>query len=505
MHRTSRRSLAAAASFLLAMRPALGAAFDQKITDWSTPTSGPYQLGTELAVDGTTALIGARDGIKVHRDFGSGWVLNQTLVVATIYDQVPKIALQGDLAVFGAFDEDWDPFDYFHEGAAYVYRRSGGGTWTQEVRLAVGSDSAGFSRSVAIGTDRLLIGTQNQGAYVYGWNGAAWVLEQQLLISSPPTLTGSPVAWAGDRALVGSADGIFVFEHTGPPLTPWLPVQLLVPSGGCPYCGSGGFEPTLDADGDVAVVGVRGDGEAGALAGAVYAFRRVGSSFEEEQKILGAAAGDRFGTAVALHGNALLVTSSGRGAHHRWNGSDWVEVESLLPAPVPQSYGRAAALGTAQAFVSAPDEGPPWSSSSAFGAVYAWDLALCGDGTLDATEQCDDGNLMSGDGCNATCTFEGGCSNGLDDDGDVLVDYPADPGCQNAGGTENPKCQNGLDDDADGKVDFDGGAAANGGVPIAPADPQCTVAWKTKEAAPPCGLGAELVLLAGLTLLRRRA
>src|SRR6185295_8514255 len=30
----------------------------------------------------------------------------------------------------------------------------------------------------------------------------------------------------------------------------------------------------------------------------------------------------------------------------------------------------------------------------------------CGDGILQAGEQCDDGNLKDGDGCSATCTLE---------------------------------------------------------------------------------------------------
>jgi cysteine-rich repeat protein len=30
----------------------------------------------------------------------------------------------------------------------------------------------------------------------------------------------------------------------------------------------------------------------------------------------------------------------------------------------------------------------------------------CGDGYTDAGEQCDDGNLISGDGCSSTCTIE---------------------------------------------------------------------------------------------------
>jgi large repetitive protein len=33
----------------------------------------------------------------------------------------------------------------------------------------------------------------------------------------------------------------------------------------------------------------------------------------------------------------------------------------------------------------------------------------CGDGHVDAGEQCDDGNTTSGDGCSATCTLEPVC------------------------------------------------------------------------------------------------
>ena len=35
-----------------------------------------------------------------------------------------------------------------------------------------------------------------------------------------------------------------------------------------------------------------------------------------------------------------------------------------------------------------------------------FESVLCGDGVLDATEECDDGNLSSGDGCYATCDLE---------------------------------------------------------------------------------------------------
>lgn len=51
------------------------------------------------------------------------------------------------------------------------------------------------------------------------------------------------------------------------------------------------------------------------------------------------------------------------------------------------------------------------------------------------------------------------CDNGLDDDGDLLVDYPADDGCysrddlsEGLGSVES--CRNGVDDDGDGFTDF---------------------------------------------------
>lgn len=91
------------------------------------------------------------------------------------------------------------------------------------------------------------------------------------------------------------------------------------------------------------------------------------------------------------------------------------------------------------------------------------------------------------------------CSDGIDQDGDGLFDFPSDPGCESVHATiENPKCDDDLDNDGDGAIDWDGGAGM--GTP----DPQCPIAYKNKE-APACGAGAEIVLaMAGLGALRRR-
>jgi len=96
------------------------------------------------------------------------------------------------------------------------------------------------------------------------------------------------------------------------------------------------------------------------------------------------------------------------------------------------------------------------------------------------------------------------CDDGLDNDGDGLTDFPADPGCKDATGLrEEPQCDDGLDNDGDGRVDWDGGG-------IATADPQCAAGWGTTEegrrAPPPgCGVGPELSLIVlALWCLRRR-
>ena len=67
--------------------------------------------------------------------------------------------------------------------------------------------------------------------------------------------------------------------------------------------------------------------------------------------------------------------------------------------------------------------------------------SLCGNGQLDSNEECDDGNLSSGDGCNASCRWE--CPNSRsyaqvcgvddqDDDGnDCDAEGPGNSGCSN--------------------------------------------------------------------------
>jgi len=114
-----------------------------------------------------------------------------------------------------------------------------------------------------------------------------------------------------------------------------------------------------------------------------------------------------------------------------------------------------------------------------------------------------------GNGCDIGSFESNACSNGIDDDGDGLIDHPADPGCKDVlASREHALCQDGQHNDGDNLMDFDGGASWNGGVPITAPDPHCIgKPYRNNEKA--CGLGFEvapaLVLSAALGGRRHRS
>jgi MYXO-CTERM domain-containing protein/uncharacterized repeat protein (TIGR01451 family) len=110
--------------------------------------------------------------------------------------------------------------------------------------------------------------------------------------------------------------------------------------------------------------------------------------------------------------------------------------------------------------------------------------------------QCEDGIDNDGDGLidypsdpgcsspidNSETDVKPQCSDGIDNDGDNLIDYPADPGCSSP--TDNteagpPACSDGVDNDGDGLIDY-------------PADPGCTSPSDVDETSyPACSDGLD--------------
>jgi len=126
-----------------------------------------------------------------------------------------------------------------------------------------------------------------------------------------------------------------------------------------------------------------------------------------------------------------------------------------------------------------------------------------------------DGDLLVDFPADPQCTSPGDrseeadCSDGLDNDGDGHTDYPADPECTDGSDlSELADCSNGFDDDGDGETDYpadsgcrtpgsqsekpacDDGIDNDGDLAVDTADPQCVNASDTSERVD-CNDGAD--------------
>jgi hypothetical protein len=142
---------------------------------------------------------------------------------------------------------------------------------------------------------------------------------------------GSGVAAWGDYVAIGApgedsstdagldnaatdSGAVYIFHRVG---SSWAQTQLLK---GAAITGQRRFGNAVAMERDVLVIGAQGDGARGADAGASYVFRLdpVSGRWQQEQRLTAsdARAGDRFGTAVAVSGDRLVVGATGhdRGA-----------------------------------------------------------------------------------------------------------------------------------------------------------------------------------------------
>ncbi|MCH8253638.1 MAG: FG-GAP repeat protein, partial [Planctomycetes bacterium] len=331
---------------------------EQKLTA-SDPDSGDG-FGYSVSISGDVALIGSISdedaGINsgsayVYRFDGSTWVEEQKLTPsdADANDWFGiSLSISGDVAVVGArFDDDACPENPLCEsGSAYVYRFNGR-TWVEEQKLTA-SDATqgdGFGRGVSVSGDVAVVGAYldddaggNSGsAYVYRFDGSAWIEEQKLTASD------------------GAASDLFGIS--------------------------------VSVSGDVAVIGAVFDDDAGSWSGSAYVYRFNGSAWVEEQKLTAsdAAAGDRYGNSVSISGNVVVVGShnddgagfdSGSAYLYRFDGSTWVEARKLTAsdAAPDDRFGYSVAISGGVVVVGSYKDDDPFGEdpTSNSGSVYAF-------------------------------------------------------------------------------------------------------------------------------------
>jgi hypothetical protein len=317
------------------------------------------------------------------------------------------LSSDGDTALVGAPQDEYS-------GAAYVFTRSGS-TWTEQAKLTPAGEkgtSIGFGASVALSADgsTALVGAPGYGARV----GAAWAFKRSGTgaWSEQRKLTGGGVesegqfgsslalSADGDIALIGSPDeyrvingkgvygagAVYPFARTGstwapqgPPLTgseEVYPEQYAVINGS-----AFGDSIALSADGSTAVIGGPQDN---GYSGAVWTFTRSGKVWTQQGKKLTAQA-DGFGESVALSadGSTALVGAPFQNgfAGAAWvlsrTGHEWSKQAKLTGTPAEFAYfGSSLALSEngSTALIGSPTEddyvGAAWLFSRT-GAVWS--------------------------------------------------------------------------------------------------------------------------------------
>ena len=168
----------------------------------------------------------------------------------------------------------------------------------------------------------------------------------------------------------------------------WLERQVVVTADGAPGDGVG---RSVAIFGDAALVGAPGDDDKGADSGSAYLYKRVPATtaglpayWGSPQKLVAAdgAAGDAFGSAVALSAGIALVgapadddqgTNSGAVYVFALNGSTWAQQQKLVPSDMQSNdqFGSALLISETTAVIGAPFQSA--ASSAEVGAAYAFD------------------------------------------------------------------------------------------------------------------------------------
>jgi len=317
-----------------------------------TSTGAFDQLGTSVALDGDLALAGVplddivgiadAGSAVVYRRIGSTWHVEQQLTASDASEDDAfglSLDLDGDRAVVAAWKARGE------RGQAYVFDRDpADGRWSQVSRLQAADGSRGdeFGVSVGLDGDRVAVAARGGSvAYVFERDAGQWTetatLDPQQSPGAGPWLSGA-AAVSGDRIAIGypgDPDGGSVTVMLQQPDGSWAVESVLRESAAA----DGSFGFALHLDDDLLVVGSPDDNGTADSTGAVWVYRRSGSSWTLEQRLLDpdGGTGDRFGFAVTHDGSTLAAGAlgadgdDGRILVFTSQGGTWDLVQSIGP------------------------------------------------------------------------------------------------------------------------------------------------------------------------------
>ena len=350
-------------------------------------SAGAKELGTSVAVDGDTAVVGSPGAEKVVVFVRSGatWTQQQALTAgnAAVGDRFGQaVGISGNTIIVGAPFEDSNSAaapandGSIDSGAAYVFVRVGT-TWTQQQYLKASNISPGdhFGTAVAVSGDLAIVGAPYEAALAVGVNPA------------------------GDNESYPGAGAAYTFARTG---SAWAQEARIKASNDYYYWY---FGSSVAIDGTTAVVGAPGEGSTGVgvngvktgpytaySSGAAWVYLRTGPGAWTNQANMKAPInhnGDNFGAAVAIMGQGIVIGAppANKAYVYGRSGAVWSLGGALAPpvADAGDGFGTSVAFDNNLAVVGAPfeDGGSKGvdgiqadNSLSASGAVYLFESSV---------------------------------------------------------------------------------------------------------------------------------
>jgi hypothetical protein len=338
--------------FLIVQVPLTAQNWEQLTKAITSDRATNDNFGFSVAINGDYAIVGApfedengnmtvdkAGAAYIFKWTGTTWVQEAKIVAS---DRSPddwfgtSVSISGDYVVVGAYLKD-DNATTMNTGAAYIFKRTGT-AWNQEAKIVAtnGAEEDRFGYSVAISGDYALVGAYNESedaaedntqissgsAYIFKRTGTVWAQETKIVASDRDTYDqfGWSVALSGDYAIVGapfegdnpslaSAGAAYVFKRSG---TTWTQETKVVASD---RAENDEFGTSVAISGDYAIVGAAYEDEDAtdmntqADAGSAYIFKRAGTAWAQEAKIVAfdRAEGDNFGTSVSISNDYAIV------------------------------------------------------------------------------------------------------------------------------------------------------------------------------------------------------
>ena len=237
--------------------------------------------------------------------------------------------------------------------------------------------------------------TSAGAAYIFKHNGTSWVEQQKIVpnVRESGFRFGWSVSISGDYVIVGTAstDGAdageaYIFKRSG---TTWTQEYKLVASDAS---GDDQFGTSVSISGDYAIVGASYEDLSGSDgAGAAYIFKRSGVTWTEETKVVASdrAGGDKFGKSVSISGDYAIV-----GSHNE--DHDVTGGNVLSNAGSAYIFKRSAATSTWT------QETKIVASDRAGGDNFGWSVSISGDyaivGSVYEDHDVTGGNVLSNAG-----------------------------------------------------------------------------------------------------------